>query len=253
MLHRDVPFRLSFRWLVRPRTRVKHWCLGKFAKWLVRRAGMDTPYALTIEGWDEYYAQFKQQAPFTYYFVESVIPSIQNICYLPSDIFHGIRIYYDNAIKNKVHYLKTGLPVGVWYDTDMRLLCGSMNSLVDYVEIELAHIYTFTNDDPNIRADFYHYGRSEAGGKRWLQEQIDEEYTCEVSFSDNDENAKEWKEQDERSFHERKDIYKDMQEIYLWWKEYFKKAIMDYEIEIDQELEDKYLKRLIELRHYMWT
>jgi hypothetical protein len=238
--------RISFHEIIRPATRSSYWSISKFSKFLKKLAGIESPFALTIEQWDEYYDNFKKKAPFTYFVVESLLPSLQNIVYLPYDICYGIHIYYLNAIKGKVHYLKTNLPIGRWYDTDIRLLCANMNALVDYVEIELAHLYSWGDDTEWVKLDFSKYGRSEMAGKLYLEGKLAEEF--ESPEVDDPEFITEVR----KSFDERKQAYADILEIYCWWKEYFANSIMAYD-ESDKDLEDKYLKKLVDLRHYLWT
>lgn len=245
--------KLTFFWMgIDHVTRVRYWSSSSLANYLKRKADIEIPYALTWEAWDEYYKNFKEKAPITFFITESLLPSLQNIIYLPLDIIHTINNYYSNAIKHKVHYLDTKLPRGKWYDTDFRLLCASMNALVDFVEIEWAWSYLLWHEDEkDFRADFYHYNRSPNAAKKYVENILNEEY----SFPDWYDAEKMHSDVivEERQQHDKyKETIGEIYEIYTWWKTYFP-TIMSGESDNEREIEDKYLKRLIELRHHLWT
>ena len=78
---------------------------------------------------------------------------LQDFFYFPYDAYSNAKYYIRNRWIDKTHYLKTGLKPGGYYEFDTRIIHGLFNELVDYVEMELAHLskwdttknYTFKN------------------------------------------------------------------------------------------------------------
>lgn len=248
--------RISFHWLgITTRSRYSHWSSSKLATFLKSASGVDSPKALTFEGWDEYYDAYKAKAPITFFFVENVLPSLQNLVSLPGDIIHTFSVYYSNAIKNKVHYLKTGLEVGKWHDTDIRILCANMNALVDFVEIEWAWLYVICHEDElDLRADFYHYNRSPKAAEKYIQEELNKEYDPKNYgyFDPETDRGMEYDKECRKYFERDRQIVKDINDIYTWWKKYFKEVIQEYG-ESDEIAEENYLIKLIKVRKCLWT
>ena len=119
------------------KTRINYWSCGKLSD-IIR--GEKKPYALEWGAWDEYYADLKKRKPIRYWITEKMLKYLQNIVYYPYDLYNEIRFYIRNRWIDKTHYLKTGLKPGHYHEFDERILHGLFNELVDYVEIELAHL-----------------------------------------------------------------------------------------------------------------
>lgn len=119
------------------RNRIKHWSCSKFADFI---RAEKKPYALEWEQWDRYYDDLKKRKPWRYWITEHLLKSLQNIVYYPYDIYNEIRHYIRNRWIDKTHYLKTGLKPGCYHELDSRILHGLFNELVDFVEIDLAHL-----------------------------------------------------------------------------------------------------------------
>lgn len=119
------------------KSRIHHWTCSKFAD-LIR--GEKKPLALEWVAWDDYYSDLKKRKPVRYWITEKFLKTLQDIVYYPYDIYSGIKYYIRNRWIDKTHYLKTGLTPGKYHEFDERILHGLFNELVDYVEIELAHL-----------------------------------------------------------------------------------------------------------------
>ena len=119
------------------RTRINYWSCSKIADFI---RGEKKPYALEWVAWDEYYADLKKRKPIRYWITEKLLKVLQDIIYYPYDIYNEVYGYIRNRYIDKTHYLKTGLKPGGYYEFDDRVLHGLFNELVDYVEMELAHL-----------------------------------------------------------------------------------------------------------------
>ena len=119
------------------RNRIHYWTCSKIADFI---RGEKKPYALEWGKWREYYADLKKRKPIRYWITEELLSTLQNIVYYPYDVYSNTKGYIRNRWIDKTHYLKTGLKPGGYYEFDERVLYGLFNELVDYVEMELAHL-----------------------------------------------------------------------------------------------------------------
>lgn len=128
--------------------RSSYWSSSKFAKWIERRFGkFETPFALEWHEWDEWRTKIKAEAPKTYWVTHVAFDSIQKFVMWPADKLNDIRYYVKNRYFDKLHYLPTGLEPGRYYDLDTRLLNATFGALVDFVEIEKAHMQIVFSDE----------------------------------------------------------------------------------------------------------
>jgi hypothetical protein len=119
------------------KNRINYWTCSKFADFI---RGEKKPFALEWGAWDDYYKDLKRRKPIRYWMTEVMLKHLQNILYYPYDIYNETKFYIHNRWRDKTHYLKTGLRPGGYHEFDERILHGLFNELVDYVEIELAHL-----------------------------------------------------------------------------------------------------------------
>jgi hypothetical protein len=118
------------------RGRFHYWSCSQFAN-LIR--GTTKPLVLGWDEWEVWRQESKTKHPYRYWVAEKVLNFLQDIVNLPMDIYHTIEVYVRNRYIDKLHYLRTGLKRGEYYDLDHRILHGLFNELVIYVESELAH------------------------------------------------------------------------------------------------------------------
>jgi len=117
------------------RSRIHYWSCSKFANWI---RGENKPVALEWGEWGKWREKQKKERPFRYWLSDTLLNRLQNIIYFPYDLYETIRIYIRNRYIDKIHYLKTGLVPGRYYDFDYRIIHALFNELVDFVESELA-------------------------------------------------------------------------------------------------------------------
>jgi hypothetical protein len=238
------------------RNRFSYWSSSKFADFIL---GEKKPLVLEWGEWDKYYDDLKKRKPWRYWITEHLLKSLQNTVYYPYDIYNEIRHYIRNRWIDKTHYLKTGLKPGRYHEMDSRILHGLFNELVDFVEIDLAHLslwdqtkkYTFKN------------GRSIEAAYAYFDWITNLKHDADSGCLPNDP--------DYGTLTEQAKAYTKIKEIYEWWKnerlnrvdpfdiftkethgnQYFK-LIDDREKLYEQEDTDKLIE-LIKVRGSLWT
>jgi hypothetical protein len=249
------------------KNRIRHWNCSKFAD-LIR--GQKKPYALEWGQWDEWYKEQKRIRPWRFWLSDTVLPKIQNIVYFPYDVYSTVKTYVRNRYIDKIHYLKTGLKPGRYYDLDTRILHGLFNELVDFVEIELAHLSLW---DTNKKYKFQK-GRCVEAAHDYFDWVTNLKYDKDYGLSEDDEKYGKLTDQAKN--------YRKIKKLYEWWKnirpnrkhpydnpslgdiaeicdnkKYSKKKkvyLKAYQLEQEQENEDtKMLLELIKLRKNLWT
>ena len=224
--------------------RTHHWTCSRFADWI---RGEKKPFALEFDQWGEWESKQKQERPLRYWLSDTVLKRLQDIVYFPLDVTRSIRRYIRNRWITKTHLLKTGLIRGQWYDFDTRIIHGLFNELVNFVEIELAHLSKF-NEDKNFK---FRRGRSIEAAYYYF------------------EWAESLKDFDGKKSQQAKDARK-IRELYEWWTKIRPNRINPHESNDCNttlkkakkafDIEDQYLKEdtqmlisLIKLRSSLWT
>ena len=123
--------------------RIRYWNCSELANWI---RGSDKPYALEWGEWDEWENEQKKQRPIRYWLSDTFLKRLQDIVCFPIDVYHTVKIYIRNRYIDKIQYLHTGLKPGEYYDLDHRILHGLFNELVDFVELDLAHLSKWNKD-----------------------------------------------------------------------------------------------------------
>lgn len=101
----------------------------KFNRWM----RFDPPEALSWDGWEDFDADFKKQAPIRYFLVKVFWAGIRKRAYRLT----GIHRWVLHRTVRRFHVVDTGLEPG-YYDKDTLILHGAFSILVDYVEQEVA-------------------------------------------------------------------------------------------------------------------
>lgn len=125
------------------KSRVHYWNCSKFANWV---RGEDKPLVLEWGQWGEWKKEQEKKRPIRYWLSDTFLNKLQDIVYFPIDVYHTVKIYIRNRYIDKIQYLHTGLKPGEYYDLDHRMLHGLFNELVDFVELELAHLSKWNKD-----------------------------------------------------------------------------------------------------------
>jgi hypothetical protein len=121
-----------------------YWSCSKAADWL---RGTKKPGAATGEGWDEWNAKAETEHPIRYWLAEEGLGKVQDFVTWPRRKLGSIRNYVTNRFVSKTHALTSTLKKGQWHEYEERLLHSMFDSLVDYVEIEVAWHHVAWGDE----------------------------------------------------------------------------------------------------------
>ncbi len=119
------------------RSRIKYWSCSKIADWI---RGEKKPFALPLEDWKSWREKQKKERPWRYWASEVLLLKLQDFFSYPLDLIYSTKCYIRNRFITQTHVLKSDLKKGEWYDLDIRILHALFNELVEFVEIELAHL-----------------------------------------------------------------------------------------------------------------
>ena len=139
-----------------------YWTCSKFAD---KIRGTPKPFALEWDAWDKWDNNAKKKHPYRYWVAEEVLDFLQDIVNLPMDIYHTIEIYIRNRFIDKVHYLRTDLTPGEYYDLDTRILHALFTELTDLVEVEYASMQRYGEEEHNY---VFNKGRCPLAGLDYL-------------------------------------------------------------------------------------
>jgi hypothetical protein len=115
-----------------------YWSCSKIAD---KIRGTTKPYAASGSEWDAWYKAAKKAHPFRYWLVETLLDRIQTVLYYPYGKILSFRYYIYNRYIAKTHALtihKKNMKRGSYSDVDSRMFYALFDTLVDYVEVELA-------------------------------------------------------------------------------------------------------------------
>ena len=111
--------------------RFNYWSCSKFADFI---RGTPKPWALEWDEWEEWRKTAKAKYPWRFWLAEEGLNKLQNFFFFPYDLWSSWRYYYKIRFRDKLHYLKTGLKPGEYYDLDERILYALFNELKIFVE-----------------------------------------------------------------------------------------------------------------------
>jgi len=248
------------------RNRIHHWTCSKFADWI---RGEKKPYALEWGEWKKWKEQQRKKRPFRFWLSDTFLSILQDIVYYPYDFYSTIRTYIRNRYFDKLHYLHTGLKPGQYYDLDERILHGLFNELVNFVEIELAHLSLW-----NTKKKYkFKNGRCLDASYDYFEWACNLKYNEEYGFKQEEPNYGKLTEQ-AKSCRKIKELYewwknkrpnracpysdielRDIDDIFDKKKDNSRKKLYEkaHKTELDQENEDtKMLIELIKVRKSLW-
>lgn len=128
------------------RFRAHYWSCSTFADKIRRLFGCKSkPNSATLEDWETWYNTNEQISPFCMWLTEKFLNKIQNALHSPLDVINDCSFYIRNRFVNRTHYCATSLTPGQYHEIDTRILNGMFETLVDYVEIEMARSFNAWN------------------------------------------------------------------------------------------------------------
>lgn len=120
-----------------------NWSSSKFADWI---RGTPKPNSGTLKEWAlwEKSAQLKK---LRCWLAEEGLDYLEGFIYWPMDKLRGLRHYVHNRWISRSHALTSNLRRGQSYEFETRLLHAAFDELVNFVEVEVAHMHLIWADD----------------------------------------------------------------------------------------------------------
>jgi hypothetical protein len=237
------------------RARINYWSCSNFANFI---RGEEKPHALPWDEWETWRKEAAKKHPCRYWLAEEGLDFLQDIVNFPLDVYNTIEIYVRNRYIDKIHYLRTGLKPGTYYDLDWRILNGLFNELVIYVESELAHTMK-AYPDRNYK---FVNGRCKLAGLDHLNWAMNLNMNEDYGINPDDEDYG-------KPTHQAT-VAKKVYELYSWWTnrddrvdpytlftkekdgKYYYRKIDEMENQYDQEDTDMLIE-LVKIRSSLWT
>jgi hypothetical protein len=115
------------------------------SEFLFKTFNIDVPYALPVGGWEIWKNDLRKQHPIIYFlteFVPDIWRSLKHTFITPIyNIVYNIRCRF----VKKYYLIDTRLPRTSYYDITEKMLWANFAMLQDYVEIELAQMFEWSN------------------------------------------------------------------------------------------------------------
>lgn len=230
--------------------------------WLRKIFKIEIPKALPLGEFEQWHSEMKSKNPIGYFLTENIF----DFCYsIKFRYYYSFFYPLKNRLISKYHLIDTRLDKSSYFDIDERMLYGNFSLLQDFVEIELASMFDYTNNSEDAK-----YTNSQKGMK-YCQEFF-ENYQLDKSIFSEEYETK------------IKTFYKEVYDLYNWWvysrpirissndlsglydlesksvksladDEIFKSKCKDcHDIDQNYENEDQImLERLIKIRRGLWT
>jgi len=118
-------------------------------RWLRKKLNIQKPLALPWGEWNDWEKNLQTQRPVAFWLTQTLPEWLEKPAELTIDPLNEFKYYLKNRFIDKTHYLRTGLKPGEWHDFDTRMLHGLFTELVDFVEIEKAHMQAIWSEQKN--------------------------------------------------------------------------------------------------------
>jgi len=134
------------------RSRIFYWTCSSLSQKIREKTGaVQKPHAATADEWYEWHKendnQMKPLAKFGSWVADEGLDILQNIWMFIPDVYRKFSIYFTNRFIDKPHYIDTKLKRGEYHELDTRLLYGMFEALVDFIEVEKAHMQRWNSDE----------------------------------------------------------------------------------------------------------
>lgn len=108
--------------------------------WLRKKLQVQKPYALPLGEWERWSDHFKTTRPLAYWLTETLPDWLEKPAEWVLDPVSDLKYYILNRWVSESHKMPTGLTPGQYHEVDQRMLHGLFTTLVDFVEVEKAHM-----------------------------------------------------------------------------------------------------------------
>jgi hypothetical protein len=234
----------------------------KIPRIVKKKLNIKAPYALSGCDWMEYESWLKENHPFVWWFEHKFMDKVQDLfCYAPKHL-SAIKYYLKNRFIRETHNLQTNLKKGEYHEIDNRIIHGLFNTLVIFVEVEVANFHKKLNRDKKEYAGFNNVDHAMA----YFKFQIEQSEVVESHKNEHQEiiDLYEWWTKTRPSRVDPFEAFPTDKDYLPGWcdkdisdeekEENYKRyeSIAALEKEYQQEDEDMMI-RLIKVRQWMWT
>lgn len=171
---------------------------------------LETPYALTFDGWNEWQKKTKAERPYAYFINYTLRNYYSDFIYIITTPYTNTRFWIHNHITERPHIIDTGLPPG-YHDMCEKMLHGNFNMLVDFVEIEKAWLNVVWQKDSKYRKKYPWWSLNPTRFKRFRCPEAGIDYLNYDCESRGDRQP--FNKPTEQSL-----AAKEILELYNWWK-----------------------------------
>lgn len=191
-----------------------HWSCSKLADFI---RGTKKPLGGTVSEWNRWEEMAKQKSRLRYWLAEDGLDFVQNLLGSPLNIIRQLANHLNNRYILVTHGLvasKESLKRGQWHDLSHRFLPCMFSALVDFVEMECAHV-SYLWSENKIEAPWWYRWRIYKG---WRNKELGLEYLRWSASLVNDETM---------GYYSNDPLYqaptrqaleaKEILELYLWW------------------------------------
>lgn len=121
--------------------------MNKFIRAIYKKFGIDKPYALSWDGWDDYEVAAKKKAPIVYWFGDTFLPKLKTVVTWPYTKLCDARYFLYNGFVAKTRSMTSTLEFGAYHEVDTRMLHCTFDTFVDFIEIEKAWMNVAFSDE----------------------------------------------------------------------------------------------------------
>jgi hypothetical protein len=205
-----------------------HWTCSKLAD---KIRGTKKLKSGTAKEWTNWKKAVKTAHPIRFWIADEGLTIAQNIVYWPYETLNNIRYYFRNRWITQSHALvahNNHLKRGQWCDVGNRFLPCLFNSLVDFVEIELASMASWNSDKYKLpfwnRIEIIRLGqwRNREAGLAHLDWEIDLKYGDNDGISSTD---KLYGKPTHQAI-----AAKEIKDLYLWWTDIYSNRPDPYDV-----------------------
>lgn len=108
--------------------------------WLRKKLQIQKPQALPLGEWESWHLNFKSARPLAYWLTETLPDWLEKPADWIIDPIADFKYHIRNRWVTESHKMHTGLRPGQYHEISERMLHGLFNTLVDFVEVEKAHM-----------------------------------------------------------------------------------------------------------------
>lgn len=119
---------------------MRYYSDSKLFNWLRSRLQIQKPVALEMGQWEKWEAEFRQRRPIAFWLTETLPDWLEKPAEWILDPVYDAKCYARNRWITRTHALTSRLAKGQWYDMNQRILHALFDEMVDFVEIEKAHL-----------------------------------------------------------------------------------------------------------------